>query len=378
MLLSIIVYSSLALTLFALGWHVSQREAKLKAATGHTLPFWSWEIILSIVIFATVAGARYHTGFDHAMYLSQYVSYQKYGFFTRDFEPLFMWVTQLMAGAHIHYFFYFALWATIELTLLYYALNSHKSLIPWVALIIVLGPTFVHLMNTIRQGVVECAVPLLLILARDRRLTLFIVLVALLAMVHYTALVLFALLLIPKRIYSHPSMGLLLMVVVLAVGVGMLPIWVDYIKRMSEYLLTYFGGYNELFNIQGNRFILSVGPLRLLTYSVQILTIAFASQALKHKNNPFWTMMLICSVVFVGGVSLFANTSNYYQRPFELFSGCFVIMSAFVIMFFLHNRRRFMAMGALLLNCSFIFLALYKAWQNPSPVNTPFLYHFFF
>jgi hypothetical protein len=357
---------------------VSQREAKLKAATGHTLPFWSWEIILSIVIFATVAGARYHTGFDHAMYLSQYVSYQKYGFFTRDFEPLFMWVTQLMAGAHIHYFFYFALWATIELTLLYYALNSHKSLIPWVALIIVLGPTFVHLMNTIRQGVVECAVPLLLILARDRRLTLFIVLVALLAMVHYTALVLFALLLIPKRICSHPSMGLLLMVVVLAVGVGMLPIWVDYIKRMSEYLLTYFGGYNELFNIQGNRFILSVGPLRLLTYSVQILTIAFASQALKHKNNPFWTMMLICSVVFVGGVSLFANTSNYYQRPFELFSGCFVIMSAFVIMFFLHNRRRFMAMGALLLNCSFIFLALYKAWQNPSPVNTPFLYHFFF
>ena len=73
MLLSVCVYTSLAAILFALGWHVWKREERLKAATGRVLPFWSWEIIASILIFAVVAGARYHTGFDHAMYLHQYV-----------------------------------------------------------------------------------------------------------------------------------------------------------------------------------------------------------------------------------------------------------------------------------------------------------------
>lgn len=378
MLLSIIVYSSLALTLFALGWHVSQREAKLKAATGQTLPFWSWEIILSIVIFATVAGARYHTGYDHAMYLSQYVSYQKYGFFTRDFEPLFMWVTQLMAGAHIHFFFYFALWAAIELTLLYYALNSHKSLIPWVALIIVLGPTFVHLMNTIRQGVVECAVPLLLILARDRRLLLFLFLVAILGMVHYTAFILVAILLIPLRSEWRLSPYLPICVVIVTACVGMLPIWLEWIKSISEDVLSHVGNYNELFNIQGTRFRLSVGPIRMLTYATQIVTIWLAIKALKQEKSQWLTMLLICALVYVAGINLFANTTCYYQRPFELFSICFILISALVIFVFMYNRKKFIPIVVLVMNCSFIYLALYKAWITPNPMNEAFVYHFFF
>ena len=378
MLLSIVVYTSLALTLFALGWHVSLREARHKSATGKSLPFWSWEIILSILIFSAVAGARYHTGYDYAMYLSQYISYQKYGFFTRDFEPLFMWVTQLMAGAHIHYFFYFALWAAIELTLLYYALNNYKSLIPWVALLIVLGPTFVHLMNTIRQGIVECSVPLLLILARERRLILFLFLVAILGMVHYTAFILVAILLIPLRDEWKISPYLPLCVVIVTACVGMLPIWVEWIKSISEDVLAHVGNYNELFNIQGTRFRLSVGPIRLLTYATQIITIWFAIKALKQEKSPWLMMLLICALVYVAGINLFANTTCYYQRPFELFSICIILISALVIQVFICNRKKFIPFVVLVMNCSFIYLALCKAWLTPSPMNEAFVYHFFF
>lgn len=66
--------------LFALGWHVARREQRSLALTGQKLPFMTWEVALSILLFAAVAGARYHTGYDHAMYLHQYVSYEKYGF----------------------------------------------------------------------------------------------------------------------------------------------------------------------------------------------------------------------------------------------------------------------------------------------------------
>ena len=84
MLLSLLVYSLTGATLFFLGWHVNRREQRLQLQSGGELPFYSWEIILSLLIFAVVAGARYHTGFDHKMYLDQYLHLQQTGEFGRD------------------------------------------------------------------------------------------------------------------------------------------------------------------------------------------------------------------------------------------------------------------------------------------------------
>ena len=70
------------------------------------MPFYSWEIMLSLLVFAFVAGARYHTGYDHAMYLEQYQHLQQTGEFSRDnFEYGFEWISKIFAWCHIHYFF---------------------------------------------------------------------------------------------------------------------------------------------------------------------------------------------------------------------------------------------------------------------------------
>ena len=120
MLLSLIVYSLTGAVLFFLGWHVNEREQRLLLQEGKELPFYSWEIMLSVLLFSIVAGARYHTGYDHAMYLDQYLHLQQTGDFSRDnFEYGFEGISRLFAIFNIHYFFYFAFWALLQIGLLY-------------------------------------------------------------------------------------------------------------------------------------------------------------------------------------------------------------------------------------------------------------------
>ena len=96
MLLSLLVYSLTGASLFYLGWHVNKREQQLLLNGGKHLPFYSWEIVWSLLLFACVAGARYHTGYDHAMYLEQYQHLLKTGEFSRtNFEYGFEWISQL-------------------------------------------------------------------------------------------------------------------------------------------------------------------------------------------------------------------------------------------------------------------------------------------
>ena len=77
MLLSLIVYIGTALILFALGKHLEIREQRYWLRTHRMLSFWQWEIILSILIFGVIAGARYNTGVDHLSYLRMYESLQR-------------------------------------------------------------------------------------------------------------------------------------------------------------------------------------------------------------------------------------------------------------------------------------------------------------
>ena len=191
MLLSLLVYSLTGATLFFLGWHVNRREQRLQLQSGGELPFYSWEIILSLLIFAVVAGARYHTGFDHKMYLDQYLHLQQTGEFGRDnFEYGFEWISKLFAWCHIHYFFYFAFWALLQIGFLYFALRHRKHLLCWVGLGIMCGSYFLWMMNSVRQAVVVCLFVALIPLIKDRKFIPYAIIVIAGAFLHKSALLL--------------------------------------------------------------------------------------------------------------------------------------------------------------------------------------------
>ena len=89
---SILVYTFTALILYWLARNLSMRESYISNGITQTqTKFWSPEIFFTIIIFATIAGARYNVGIDHLYYLSEYTSLQSSGLTRREtYEPGFM------------------------------------------------------------------------------------------------------------------------------------------------------------------------------------------------------------------------------------------------------------------------------------------------
>lgn len=131
MLESILVYSLTALMLYLMAKSVANKEVLYKTK----VPFWSPEIVASICLFGIIAGARFDVGVDYPTYYQTYIRIQSGYPIDRDtFEPAFVVITDLMAKSDFHYFFYFAFWAILQISFIYYALKDKKYLLPYIAL----------------------------------------------------------------------------------------------------------------------------------------------------------------------------------------------------------------------------------------------------
>ncbi|MBQ0070201.1 MAG: EpsG family protein [Bacteroidales bacterium] len=385
MLLSFAVYTGLALILSFLGWHISQRENRLIKCGGEELPFYSWEIVISIILFAVVAGARYKTGYDYIDYLSQYIQLRDFGGFSRhDYEVGFVFISKAFAAIKVHEFFYFAFWAALQLGLFYYAFRKNKSLLPWLALLIMLGGYFVGWMNTIRQVVVECAFVALIPMCTSWRKTLLACLISLLfATIHITAI--FIAVYLPIM-YATSTRELprkySLAIFVIFIALGVYPFW---FKWIGADLISLFEVLNHKYVhiierlLDGGFRICSWGPTHIMLVLSQALVLWFYptvkednedDKILKHYYFlSFWGMCLS---------NLLINTKNDFLRPVEYLSLCTVVMMAYT-MRTLYRKKLYIALSLLCI-CTFstIYIAVMKATYMPTDVNVPFLYNILF
>lgn len=116
MFLSFIIYGLSALSLYILGKNVSMRENYQLRLNGQTLSFTSVEIVLSILLFAVICGARYNTGIDYPTYLKEYLRLQVTGNMLRDdVEPGFVLISRYFSNLGFHYFFFFAFWGAMQI-----------------------------------------------------------------------------------------------------------------------------------------------------------------------------------------------------------------------------------------------------------------------
>lgn len=379
MVLSLLIYVSLGIFLFVLAWHVQHKEKATAHGSSQTVGFSSWEIVVSIVAFATIAGARYHTGYDHAMYLHQYLQYGYYGFFTRDLEPLFQWVTQLMSGAGVHYFFYFALWAALQIGFIYYALRCNKALLPWVALYIMLGPFFLDWMNTMRQCVCECIFVFAIELIHKRKLMGYLCVVAVCTLLHKSAIIL-----LPIYLIHNVRLNVKWMLAVMAVALilGLLPLWSGLMKLL--YSVTTQLGYESYGGsiqrmIGGELRHVAWGPVRMVNLAIPILIVCFYPQVKKHfDTDPLLPYYVLMTVIWFCANNTLLNTNVFMTRPFEYFKIFTLVANAYLLAYLFETKKWRWFSLLLILSCSNAFFDVAKAVMRPSAVNAPFLYHPFF
>ena len=384
MLLSFLVYSLTGAILFYLGWHVNKREQVSLIQGGSKLPFYSWEILLSIFIFSVIAGARYHTGYDHAMYLDQYLHLQKTGDFSRqNFEYGFEWISKFFAWCNIHYFFYFAFWALLQIGFLYFGLRNHKYLLCWVGLGIMLGTYFLGWMNSVRQSVIVCLFVALVPLVKDRKFLPYVAIVLLSAFIHKSAL-----LLLPVYLLAYvnldkniPSKWILLAVFAVFVLLGVRPFWIDWFTNYHWFLdLTGYENYGNLDdpNVADKFRIINLGPSRIAILCGNLLTIWFYPK-LKAFFQDDKLLPYFFALAFIGMCisNLLMNTTHFILRPTEYFTIFYLIMGAYLMTYLLKTHNYYLLAVVFIVLYSDSFINVLKAVYSPDVTNQPFLYHTF-
>ncbi len=350
MILSITVYTLVGVMLFYFGWHYNKRFSL--PTEYHTIKQFllSWEIIASFVLFSVITGLRYHTGWDHEYYIQDYVQYQNEGtLFRPDFEPGFRLIETIFAKLGFHYSIFFGFLGFVNIFFIYFALRKNKEVIPWVGLLIMLGPYFLHLVNSLRQGIVECVFVSMIVLVNNRRYLLLLLCSLLLVSIHKVALLIIPILILAKFLTKFENNKHLFVVYITCFVIGQFPILISWTINGFSDVLALFGyhKYVHLFNTNSQYAFhrSSFGVISIALIVVHLFMIYYYSKLREYyKGNKFLTICSSLSLIYVCYFVLVMNTSFYFKRPNELLLPFMVITTAFLIVY-LFKRKRFLQLA---------------------------------
>jgi hypothetical protein len=83
------------------------------------------------------------------------------------------------------------------------------------------------------------------------------------------------------------------------------------------------------------------------------------------------------SIVYMGYINLFANTTQYLARPGELMRTCFVIMLCYLLHYLWRERKWIPFAVVAFSNFYYVFYEIAKAARTGGSIYWPELYHTF-
>lgn len=383
MILTLSVYTGSAIVMAWLGWHVGQREQRLIAKGGGELALCSWEILASILIYVSVSALRWQTSWDYNMYYNYYVAMQSMGEYSREnFEPGFTLVTALMSRAGMHFAFYFAFWALVQIVLLFYALRHRKELLPWLALCVFMGPYYIFWMGFVRQSVVEALFVVMVEFIVRRKFWWYLLLSLVAISIHKMCVLFIPMYLIPLIPVRTAKRWLPYVLVLACVLLGTFPQWIKWAFDRIGQLATVmgYGHYHRLFesNNLEYAFRFVIGPARLFPL-VSCLVMIWYYPSIKRvfATDVCLPALYRFSLVYMGYINLFANTTQYLARPGELMRTCFVFMLCYLLCFLWRERKWIPFIVVAVSNFYYIYYEVAKSAMTRGSIYYPELYHTF-
>ena len=380
---SVVIYTVTALLLFVLAINVSNRDKVLYASSGRHLTMGSWEIVTSFVIFCFIAGARYKVGVDHLSYLAEYQNYVRFGSGIRDtMEPGFVFITKFFSGLGLHFFFYFAFWAFLQIFFVYKSCEDEKYLLPYIALCIMLGPYFLSWMNGIRQCVVACFFVYSVRFIDRKQLLPFVLGILLASTIHRSALMLLPFFLLAYRPVALKNRAFDYGLLVACVLLGASPSWLGLTGQAADVLEMlgydeYADRYDDMVEMEFTR--IAWGPSRISIFLTDVLIILFYPK-MREYYEPSRKLDILFFLFFFGVClyNLFANTSHIFLRPIEYFTLFRLPLTAYTLFYLkkAHKTKIFIAMCLLLF--TYIYFIVYKSTFGQNTALQTNLYKFFF
>lgn len=383
MILSFAVYLILACSLYILAKQIVIKDRVLLRTTGSNAPFGDLPTILSILIFALICGVRYNVGVDNLSYIRQYTHLQQTGNLSRDnFEPLFGAVANICASLNLHFSIFMGFWAGLQLFFVYYSMRRDKYLLPFLALFIVLGPTFLSWTNGLRQTVVICIFTFLIEYIVAHKLWHYVIGILICSCIHKSAIILLPFYFVFQKPLYFKSRSLNISIAIVCTILGMNPGWIYMVNDLKGVLAFMdYGNYADQLELitENADQAMAWGPARVGLYILDILAIALFPKIkeiyrLDKRFDIYFCAFLFGTFFF----NLFANTSHIFLRPIAYFRD-FRLIIVPVCLYYLFKERRY-ALFSLMAVLAF-FYTLYassKAFVSGLGEKAPEVYKFFF
>lgn len=380
MILSIIIYTITALLLYQISLCFVSRPYGQNTTSNLGIPFYG-----ILFVFGIVVGARYDVGVDHLAYLFSYENCNTVGI-RDDMEAGFAVVTKWMYNCGFHYFFYFALWGILQIGFIYQALKYNKRLLPYVGLLIMLGPYFLNWMNGIRQTVVACFFVLLVSkCVVGRKYILYVIFIFFASKFHNSALLLLPFIILGYYNFDIKNKWVGIAILIFCTILGSMPFWVQYLSDFQNVLELM--GYGERY---GNRFeemlggedfsTFAWGPMRTSDYIIDLLILWFYPD-IRRKNQCDAVLPVFFSLYFIGACSynLFAGTNQIFLRVVMYFTIFKLPMTAYLLCYLKSTNKKTFYFASFVA-FAYIYIVIFKS-SLPSAANTLQrcnLYKFFF
>lgn len=382
MLLSLIVYVGTALILYLLMTNYVHRNRSTIKRYNKELPFASFEIVFSLLLFSLVAGMRYNTGVDYMSYWEDYFLISKGAEPYHDYEGGFMVLMSSLARNGVHYSVFFGLCGFLQLFFVFYALRDNKYLLPYVSLYIMMGPLFLIWMNGVRQCIVVCFFVLLSRSILKREVIWYFVGVILASYIHKSALFLLPLFFVtyvPIKWFYNGKRNLFILLICFIVGLS--PIWLEHVTAFRIILekigyVSYGLEISELVS-DDNLEATAMGPGRMMLLFLDVILIVVYPKVSDYFRNRYIDQ---CFIFYFSGTCLYnllVNTSHLFLRPVSYFTVFIVVVLAATLVYLKRKKVRWKYYSLSCLAYIYVLYTVFRAWYLVG-ANSTDLYHLFF
>lgn len=320
---------------------VPSMVASIRERSGYTPFFLSPEIILVILFFSVIMGARYGVGTDFFNYLNIY----NHDYLIEGEEVGFGLIAGFLAKNRVHFSWFFGLFAFLQISFLFYAFKNERYLYPHLSFLLVFGAYFVPLVNLIRQGLALAIFIFSIKFIEKREFWHYLFWISIASLFHKSAVLLFPLYFLLKSgkdFFSSRVLQLFLIAAPMIVLTSMefsqilkylvMPLetlldLLDYNQYSVEYLLA-------------ERNLSKVGSgMGFILMLIIDLWIVFFSKRLKLFYNSR-RFMIFYNLYFIGVLSRIIFSFSYILlRPFLYFTYIKMIVLAYLIHYLWRNIK---------------------------------------
>lgn len=330
-------------------------------------------IVLMSLIFGLVFGMRWDVGTDNLEYLRIYIHNDTEWYKN---EYIFKWINDSLYSLGIHYWMYFALFAFVQVFLLFYALKNEAYL--WAFLILSLfgGHFFVDWMNGMRQEMASCIMLVATNFIIKRQPIKYLLFILIAAGFHSSALlflVVYPLMVNGKQLV--PSWKIQLFLLIMCSGITIVigdilskvfPILevLQQVEAMNKYTATYnedvLQRFSDVTHIGIMFYIFLIVNSIIIVYSDKI-KIYFGGRRINIYYNLFYWGMLFETLL---------ATNMVLVRPFRYFRIYKLIMIAYLLYYLYKHPSTFSTLVFI------IIIGLLLAGIVIKAITTPFNFYF--